>query len=373
MISRVPFFDLTRQNASLRNEIDQAIAKVINNTSFILGDDVASFEEQFASFIGTKFAVGVNSGLDALAFSLRAVGVGPGDEVIVPGNSFIATALAVDACGARSVMVDCDRNTFLMDLNWLVDSISPRTKAVVPVHLYGHPLDLSPVRGILEKRGIKIVEDACQAHGARQGGVSCGAIGDAGCFSFYPSKNLGAFGDGGMVTTDSEEIWKKIKLMRSYGSVVKYQHEVVGWNSRLDTIQAAILKCKLPHLESWNNRRREIAAKYSRLLGDLKEIELPIELENARHVYHLYIIRSNNRDMFKNELEKHGVSTGIHYPIPIHQQPAYSGKDDFKPLPVCEVESSRILSLPMFPEMTDEEVDYVAKTIRNIALNTDLL
>ncbi|MCG3175115.1 MAG: dTDP-3-amino-3,4,6-trideoxy-alpha-D-glucose transaminase [Candidatus Omnitrophica bacterium] len=366
MSLHVPFFDLKRQNAALRSRLDAAVAQVVDDTAFILGEEVARFEADFAAYVGTRYAVGVNSGLDALALSLRALGVGPGDEVIVPANTFIATALAVDSCGARAVFVDCDPRTLLMDLEAARRALTPRTKAVLPVHLYGHPLDLSPVREVLRERGVRVIEDACQAHGARIGDRSCGAMGEAGCFSFYPSKNLGAFGDGGMITTDDEKLRDRLRLLRSYGSVVKYRHETAGWNSRLDTVQAAVLRVKLPYLDGWNDRRRQLAARYRSALEGARGIELPVELPGARHVYHLYIVRCDRRDELKAHLESRGIGTGIHYPVPIHRQPAYAAAAG-QSFPVAEAESARLLSLPMFPEMKDEEVDAVCDAVRAFA------
>lgn len=367
MSIQVPFFDLKRQNSALRSRLDAAVAEVIDQTAFILGGQVARFEKEFAASVGTRYAVGVNSGLDALALALRACGVGPGDEVIVPANTFIATALAVTSSGAAPVLVDCDNRSLLMDLEACLKAVTPRTKAIIPVHLYGQPLDLGPLRKLRAQRDIRIIEDACQAHGARIGDVSCGAMGDAGCFSFYPSKNLGAFGDGGIITTDDEALRDKLMLLRSYGSVVKYRHEIAGWNTRLDSVQAAVLSVKLPYLDGWNDRRRELAARYGKALEGARGIERPVESPGTRSVYHLYVVRCDRREELKAHLESRGIGTGIHYPIPIHRQPAYAGLAQGSKLAVCDAQCGRLLSLPMFPEMKDEEVDTVCDAVREFA------
>lgn len=367
MSIKVPFFDLKRQNSVLRSRLDAAVAEVIDETAFILGEEVSRFEKDFAAYVGTRHAIGVNSGLDALALALRAAGVGPGHEVIVPANTFIATALAVTSSGAVPVLVDCDPKSLLMDLEACRKAVTPRTKAIIPVHLYGHPLDLGPVRGLCAERGIRIIEDACQAHGARIGSVSCGAMGDAGCFSFYPSKNLGAFGDGGIITTNDDKLKDQLMLLRSYGSVVKYRHEIAGWNTRLDSVQAAVLRVKLPYLDGWNDRRRQLAARYQKALEGARGIELPVELAGARHVHHLYVVRCDRRDALKAHLESRGIGTGIHYPIPIHRQPAYAQLAQGARLSVSDAQCGRLLSLPMFPEMKEEEADAVCDAVREFA------
>lgn len=361
----VPFFDLSKQNKKLEKEYVNAFKAVLVSSEFILGSETKKFEEAFASYIGTKYAVGVNSGLDALSLSLRALGVGPGDEVIVPANSFIATALAVSAVGATPVFVDCDTDYLLMDLEGLRRAISPKTKAVMPVHLYGQPVDMEALGKICAELGIPIIEDACQAHGSKIGDRRAGSFGEAGCFSFYPGKNLGAFGDGGIVTTNNPDLCEKLRLYRNYGSIVKYDHRVPGLNTRLDNLQAAILNVKLPHLDEWNQKRRALAERYRKRLSRIKGLDIPKSREGAYHVFHLYVVRTDRREELKKFLAERGIGTSIHYPQPIHQLAAY--RDLNKVLmacPVAEREAPRLLSLPLYPEMPLKSVDLVCAAVR---------
>ncbi|HTL69814.1 MAG TPA: DegT/DnrJ/EryC1/StrS family aminotransferase [Candidatus Eisenbacteria bacterium] len=361
----VPFFDLSAQNKTLKAELNAAWKRTVDSREFILGKDLKAFEEAFADFCGVKHAVGVSSGLDALTLSLKAIGVGPGDEVVVPANTFIATALAVSQTGAKPVLCDVDEEHLLMDVPNARKAITKKTKALIPVHLYGQPCDMEGLLNLAKGMDVKIVEDACQAHGAHQGGRHCGAFGEAGAFSFYPGKNLGAFGDGGLVTTDDDAIHEKLLLHRNYGSVVKYRHVVQGHNMRLDTLQAAILSVKLKRLPAWNKRRNAIAHRYAHELKGVPGIVLPKDREGSFSAYHLYILRSARRDELKAFLEKNGVGTGIHYPVPIHLQEAYKAlghkKGDF---PVSEKSSDEVLSLPMYPELPLHDADRVASLVR---------
>lgn len=360
----VPFVDLRAQHQRLLPELQAALARVLDRSSFILGEEVAQFEQEFAAFTGAAHAVGVGSGLDALRLSLVALGVGEGDEVIVPANTYIATALAVSACGARPVLVDVEARTFGIDPAGIEGAITPRTKAILPVHLYGQPCNIDAVLQIAARAKLSVVEDACQAHGARVNGRGCGSFGDAGCFSFYPSKNLGAAGDGGMVVTNRSDVAARLRLLRDYGQERKYHHVVKGFNSRLDGLHAAILRVKLPHLDHWNEQRARHAAAYAVALAALDEVRLPATIAAPAHVYHLYVLRVANRDALIKHLSDYGVQTGIHYPIPIHLQPAYSdlgyGRGSF---PVTERLAHEILSLPMYPELSAEQLRAVTTAL----------
>ncbi len=360
----VPFVDLRAQHQALLPELQAALARVLDRSSFILGEEVAQFEQEFAVFTGAAHAVGVGSGLDALRLSLIALGIGEGDEVIVPANTYIATALAVSACGARPVLVDVEERTFGIDPARIEEAITPRTKAIVPVHLYGQPCDIDAAIRIAARAKLSVVEDACQAHGARAKGRGCGTLGDAGCFSFYPSKNLGAAGDGGMVVTDRSDLAARLRLLRDYGQEKKYHHVVKGFNSRLDGLQAAILRTKLPHLTRWNGQRAAHAVAYAAALSRSGTVRLPTTIAAPGHVYHLYVLRVPNRDALVRHLAARGVQTGIHYPIPIHLQPAYSdlgyGRGSF---PVTERLADEILSLPMYPELSSEQLQEVTTSV----------
>ncbi|HKP35550.1 MAG TPA: DegT/DnrJ/EryC1/StrS family aminotransferase [Pyrinomonadaceae bacterium] len=362
---RVPFVDLAAQYQSIRNEIDSAIARVIENTSFILGPEVEAFERAFAEYVSARFCVGLNSGTAALHLALLAAGIGAGDEVIVPANSFFATAEAVSVVGSTPIFVDADATSYTIDSGKIEKAITPRTRAIIPVHLYGQPADLDPVFEIARRHNLLVVEDAAQAHGAEYKGRRVGALGDVGCFSFYPGKNLGAYGEGGAIVTNDEKLAHRVRLLRDHGSAQKYRHDIVGYNFRLEGIQAAVLNVKLKHLDRWNDLRRRHAARYTELLTDAKLI-LPTEMAYARHVYHLYVVQSDARDQLQKQLADAGIQTGIHYPIPIHLQPAYASlghkSGDF---PEAERQADRVLSLPMFAELTDEQIKSVARTIQN--------
>jgi dTDP-4-amino-4,6-dideoxygalactose transaminase len=361
---RVPFVDLPLQHQRLAAELQAAIARVFDRSGFILGAEVEEFERRFAEYLRADAAVGVGSGLDALRLALAGLGVGPGDEVIVPANTYIATALAVSACGAQPVFVDVTEHDFGLDPDCLLRAITPRTRAVIPVHLYGQPCSMDAVLDIAAGRNLFVIEDACQAHGAVWRGRRCGTLGDAGCFSFYPSKNLGAAGDGGMVVTNRPELAQRIRRLRDYGQEAKYRHVVKGTSSRLDGLQAAILGVKLPHLEAWNAQRAAHAATYTTLLSGLDGIAVPSSLPSPDHVYHLYVIRARHRDALAQHLAAAGVQAGIHYPVPIHRQPAYADTAAAGDYPVAERLAGEILSLPMYPELASDQLHSVAAAIQ---------
>jgi len=365
----IPFVDLKAQYNSIKEEIDEAIQNVLNNTSFIMGEELKKFEEEFAQFCDVKCAIGVANGSDALVLALRACGIGEGDEVITVPHTFISTAEAISNVGGKVVFVDIDPKTYTIDVSKIEEKINKKTKAIIPVHLYGQPANMEPIVELAKKYNLKIIEDAAQAHGAEYKSKKVGSIGDVGCFSFYPGKNLGAYGDAGMVVTNNGGVAEKIKLLRNHGRITKkYEHEIEGYSSRLDNLQAAILRVKLRHLNKWNESRRENARKYNELLSNINGIITPHEVEYAKHVYHLYVIRieKEGRDKLKEELKSKGVTTGIHYPIPLHLQPAYNylgyKRGDFS---VTEEASQEILSLPMFAELADEQIEEIAKLIRN--------
>lgn len=359
----VPFVDLAAEHAPYRARLDAAVADVVDRTAFVLGEEVAAFEEEFAAFCGTAHAVGVDSGFSALELMLRAYAIGPGDEVITVANTFVATVAAIDAVGARPVLVDVDADTQCMSVDALSAAITPRTRAIIPVHLFGRVVPMEPIQALARRHGLLVLEDACQAHGARYRGRRAGALGDAAAFSFYPSKNLGAFGDGGMVTTDDAEVARRVRMLRNVGSREKYIHEIRGFNRRLDTIHAAVLRVKLEHLDTANDRRRDAAAAYSALLGNLP-LGLPDPVAFGQHVFHLYVVQTEQRQALQQHLQERGVATGIHYPVPIHLQPGYDwlgyGTGAF---PVAERLARQILSLPMFPTLDIGQIAYVAKAM----------
>lgn len=370
--TRVPFVDLQAQYQSIAPEIDEAIRGVVERGDFILGGAVDLFEAEFAAYSDCRWAVGVDSGTSALELAIRALDIGPGDEVITAANTFIATALAISHSGATPVFVDADAATHNIDARLIADAITERTRAIIPVHLYGRPADMDPIMQIARTHGLAVIEDASQAHGATYKGRKVGSIGDVAAFSLYPAKNLGAFGDAGIVTTNTEAIADRIRLLRNYGSVTKYRHDIDGFNRRLDTLQAAVLRVKLRHLESWTALRRAHAASYTEALmsADLR-IDLPHVTGENDHVFHLYVIESDTRDALRADLEVHGISTVVHYPIPIHRQPAYEDlalpKGSF---PITEQACDRVLSLPMFPELTNEVIDRVVDVVANALLRT---
>jgi dTDP-4-amino-4,6-dideoxygalactose transaminase len=360
----IPFVDLKRQYFNIKPEIDGAIARVLDNGLFVLGPEVQAFEREFADYCAAAHGVAVNSGTSALHLALLAAGVGPGDEVITVPFTFVATASAIGYTGARPVFVDIDPATFTMDPARIEDAITPRTKAILPVHLYGQPADMDPILEIGRRRGLTVIEDACQAHGALYKGRPVGALGDAGCFSFYPGKNLGAYGEGGLTTTNRDDLAKTMRMLRDWGAEKKYHHVLKGYNYRMEGFQGAILRVKLRYLSEWTQKRREHAAMYGRLLQDTG-VELPTEAAYAQHVYHVYAVRTPDRAGLERALHAHGVSTGIHYPIPVHLQPAWAelghGEGDF---PHSERAAREVLSLPMFPELTKTEVEMVGAAMQ---------
>ncbi|MBI4066584.1 DegT/DnrJ/EryC1/StrS family aminotransferase [Candidatus Gottesmanbacteria bacterium] len=361
----IPLVNFSRQNRTLKKKLLRAVEQVIDGQAYILGPDVALFEQEFASYCGVKYAVGVASGFDAILLSLRALGIGKGDEVITAANTFISTVLPVLSVGATPVLVDADQASLSMDVSQVADLVTRRTRAIIPVHLFGLPVDMDPLMWLAKEHRLFIIEDACQAHGARYKGKKTGSIGDVGCFSFYPSKNLGAFGDAGAVTTNSEDIAERIRVLRNVGQKKKNVHTMIGVNSRLDTIQAAVLRVKLPYLDRWVKKRQALAARYSTRLRDLS-IVLPSDSDIRRSSFHLYVIRATNRDDLKRYLEDRGIVCGIHYPTPVHLQPCMVPlgykKGDF---PVSEQSAREMLSLPLYPELTVSEIDVVVRYIKS--------
>ena len=354
--------DLKKEYISIREELNRNIQRVFNSGFYVLGEEVKKFEEDFSKYTGTNYAVGVNSGSDALFLALKSVGVGKGDEVITVSHTFISTVDAISRNGAKPVFVDINPDTYCMDVSKIEEKITEKTKAILPVHLYGHPVDMDPICKLKEDYGLYVIEDACQAHGAEYNGKKAGSIGDIGCFSFYPTKNLGAYGDGGAVVTDNEEIKEKLIQMRNYGQSKKYQHDFVGVNSRLDELQAVILQTKLKYLEGWIERRRKNAKIYTEVLQD-SDVILPVEKEFAKHAYHIYVIRSKNRDNLKNKLFQNDIHAQIHYPIPVHKQKAYLNFNDLN-LDVTDNICNEILSLPLHPWMGCEEILKVANCLK---------
>ncbi len=359
----VPFVDLGAQYSAIGPAVRAAITGVLERGDYILGAAVGEFEKQFAYFTGTTYAIGLDSGLSAIELGLRALGIGPGDEVIIPANTFIASALPVSGLGARPVLVDANEDTYNIDVEQLERAITPRTRAIMPVHLYGRMADMDAILEVADRHGLLVFEDACQAHGATQGGRPAGSMGHAAAFSFYPAKNLGAYGDGGMLVTNDSKVDERVRLLRNYGSKVKYHHEIPGMNRRLDTLQAAVLKEKLVHLSDWNAARRRHAATYRERIHE-DAVTLPEAPVGDEHVYHLYVVRSQQRDELQAHLTSSGIATGIHYPIPIHLQPAYKDLGYAKgAFPVTERLAAEILSLPMYPELSPEQIDAVAVAV----------
>jgi len=359
---RVPFVDLQAQHAPLREEMDRAFRGLVDRGDFILGGAVEKFETEYAGFIGTKHAIGVGNGLSAIELALRAHAVSAGDEVITPANTFIATVLAIMSVGATPVFVDMDPATYTIDPRAISAAVTSRTRAIVPVHLYGQPIDLDAVMAVAGRHNLLVVEDAAQAHGARYKGRRAGSIGNSAAFSFYPSKNLGALGDAGMITTNDDAAAAKMRLLRNYGQRVKYHHAIAGTNSRLDALQAAVLRVKLPHLDGWNAARRRHADAYAARLA--RRVRTPTAPAGIEHVYHLYVIETGQRDAVQHRLRAREIDTGIHYPVPAHLQEAcawlgYKAGD----FPATEAASARILSLPMYAELTEAQIDYVAEAI----------
>ena len=362
----IPLVDLRAQHHSLEDELGLAFRRVVADCDFILGSAVGEFESAFAQWLGVEHAIGVGNGLDALTLALLALQVGPGDEVIVPANTFIATALAVSRIGARPVLVDCDPSTFNIDVAQIEGAITPRTRAVIPVHLTGQPAEMDPILAIAARHGLHVVEDAAQAHGATYHTRPCGTLGKVGCFSFYPGKNLGALGDAGLVCSNDPGIAQKVSWLRNYGQREKYIHVLQGVNSRMDTLQAAVLGIKLPRLRRWNEMRAAHARTYRELLAGVGDLQFQAEVPGGTHVYHLFIIQTENRDGLQRYLREQGIQTLIHYPIPIHLQPAYEQLGYRRgAFPAAERLADRMLSLPMFPEMQLHQLQRVVGAIRS--------
>ncbi len=363
----IPFVDLAGQSRNLRDELMAAIGEVVDGAHYILGMHVEEFERAFAEFCGADHCIGMANGTEALHMTLRALGVGPGDEVITAANTFIATTLAIAYTGATPVLVDCREDDFTIDPEHLERAISPRTKVILPVHLYGQLADMPTILDVARRHNLAVVQDACQAHGALLEDRPVGAWGDAACYSFYPSKNLGGLGDGGAVVTNRADLADRLQLVRNYGQRPKNVYQTLGFNCRLDTLQAAALSVKLRHLAEWNDARRAAAATYNELLRDT-ELELPVERADARHVYHLYVVRHPRRDELAAHLQQQGVQCGIHYPDPLHfTGPFQRARTVPDGVPVATRLSREILSLPMFPEITDDQIQQVAEAVRSFA------
>ncbi|MBO7394186.1 MAG: DegT/DnrJ/EryC1/StrS family aminotransferase [Abditibacteriota bacterium] len=363
----IPLIDLKIQHKSIASEVEAAIKNVCANTAFILSDEMKAFEAEFAAYCGVKHGIGVANGTEALFLALKALGIGFGDEVIVPTNTFIATAAAVSHCNGTPVFVDCDPVTYCIDPDKIEAAITPKTKAIMPVHLYGHACDMDKINAIAKAHNLKVVEDCAQAHGTLYKGKAAGSMGDAAGFSFYPSKTLGAYGDAGMILTNDDDTAAKIRLLRDNGRTTWYEHSIIGYNSRLDGIQSAVLRIKLRHLDEWVDGRRRVAAKYYELLKDVPGIVLPTECDYTKHSYYVFVARVENRDDFMAKLKERGCGCGVHYPLPLHLQPAYAdlgGK--VGDCPVAEDYAKKIVSLPMFPELTDEQVAEACDIIKTV-------
>jgi len=361
---KIPFVDLKAQYLSIESEIDQAIKRVILDSAFIKGKYVLRFEKEFAEYCGTGFCIGVGNGTDALVIAMKALGIGKGDEVITAANSFIATSEAITTAGANVKFVDCDPVTYNIDVSKIEEKVTEKTRAIIPVHLYGQPADMDEINRIAEKHNLYVIEDAAQAHGAEYRGKKVGSLGHIGCFSFYPGKNLGAYGDAGAIVTNDHDLTDRCRMLANHGRLEKYSHVIEGQNSRLDGMQAAILSVKLKHLDSWSMERNRVADYYSKSLPD-EVLKLPEKMEDATHVYHLFVVQVEKRDELIKFLSDKGISTGIHYPIPLPFQKAYAHlghrPSDF---PVSERLSHSILSLPVFAELTEEQMGCVVSGIR---------
>jgi dTDP-4-amino-4,6-dideoxygalactose transaminase len=367
----VPFLDLRSHHAPLRDEFTRAINQVIDQSAFAGGPFVEEFEESFAAYCGCQHAVGLGSGTDALWLALLACGVGPGDEVITVANSFMATAEAITYTGARPVFVDVDERRYTMDPAGLEAAITEKTKAIIPVHLFGQPAEMDPILRIAREHDLFVIEDAAQAHGAEYNGKKTGTMGDVGCFSFYPGKNLGAFGEAGAVVTNDENLAETIRILRDHGQASKYHHKLIGWNCRMDGIQAAVLKIKLAYLERGNLLRRTHAILYNGLLREVEELITPAEAPKTRHVYHVYAVRTTDRDEMMWNLQEQGIGCAIHYPIPIHLQKAYRDLGYEKgAFPVSERLAREFISLPMFPELSDAQITVVASALKQVFAST---
>lgn len=373
MNSRIPFLDLKAHHDPMMPEFLDAIREVIEASAFSGGEYVARFESEFSKFTRCQYTAGVASGTEALWLTLLAMGVGPGDEVITSPSTFMATAEAITFCGARPVFVDIDERSYTLDPELLQEAVTSHTKAVIPVHLFGQTADMTPILDIARANGLYVVEDACQAHGAEYQGRPAGSIGDAACFSFYPGKNLGAFGEAGAVTTNNPEIFRKVCVLRDHGQVRKYHHSMIGWNGRMDGIQAAVLSIKLRHLDAVTDARRAHAAQYEMELEEVDALLCPRELPARKHVYHLYPVRVEARQQLIDGLDAMGISTGIHYPVPVHLQECY--RDLNCPegsYPVAEQCAREFVSLPMFPELTEEQISRVCDSVKEVMSHTTL-
>ncbi len=360
----VQFIDFRKQYETVKNDIDVGLKRVFETGNFILGKEEKDFENEFAKYCDAQYAVGVNSGTDALYLAVAALDIGEGDEVILPTFTFIATALCVSYTGAKPVFVDIEPETYNIDPQTIAKVITPRTKAIIPVHIYGQPANMQEILAIARTHQLKVIEDAAQAHGAAYKGRRVGSLGDVACFSFYPTKGLGAFGDGGMIVTNDPEIYEKALMLRDYGRKGRYEHKIKGYNSRLDTVQAVILSAKLKHLDKWNKMRVEKAAYYDEYLKKIKGVKLPKTKNDRTHVYQTFAVRMKNRDKVCQALQNKGIGVLIHYPIPLHLQEAYQElghqRGDF---PVSEEIAGEILSLPMFPHITKKQIQYVCEQI----------
>ncbi|MCX8022628.1 MAG: DegT/DnrJ/EryC1/StrS family aminotransferase [Syntrophorhabdaceae bacterium] len=364
---KVPFLDLKAQYETIKEEINIAIQDVIEHTAFAGGPYVSKFEEAFSEFCGSSYAIGVGSGTEALWFCLLGLGIGPGDEVITVPNTFIATAEAISFSGARPVFVDVDEKTYNMDPNLIESAITSKTKAIIPVHLFGQVADMEPIMAIAKKHGLYVVEDACQAHGAEYKGKKAGTFGVAGAFSFYPGKNLGAYGEAGAIVTDNLELADRIRVLRDHGQARKYYHNIIGWNGRMDGIQGAVLSVKLRYLTTWNDKRRKNAYLYNSMLKGIDGLVTPYEADYGKHVYHIYAIRVKERENVISKLAERGVSCGIHYPVPIHLQTAYSSLCLIEGrFPIAEKVTKEFVSLPMYPELTEEQIKHVVKELEGV-------
>lgn len=362
---KVEFVNLEREYLEIGESLRARVEKVLSGGRYILGDEVKSFEQEFSSYIGAEHSIGVSSGSDALFLAIKALGIGEGDEVITVAHTFISTVDAIARNGASPVFVDVEEGSYCIDASMIEERITAKTKAILPVHLYGQPADMELILALAKKYGLFIIEDACQAHGAEYSGRRVGSIGDAGCFSFYPTKNLGAYGDGGIVVTNSDELANKVRILRDYGHERKNESVTLGINSRLDELQAGILRVKLKHLDRWNELRRKTAAIYNELLAGL-DVICPHDKAFTRHIYHLYVIRVKERDRVRRQLSANGIETGIHYPIPVHKQRSYLDMGIKERLETTEKICGEILSLPMYPLITEKEIRSVADSIRDI-------
>jgi dTDP-4-amino-4,6-dideoxygalactose transaminase len=359
----IPFVDLRAQYLAIKDEIDEAILNVLDSTQFVLGKDVAAFEQLFGKYTSTEHAMGVNSGTSALHLALLAAGVERGDEVITTPFTFIASTSAIDYCGGVPVFVDIDPATFTIDPALIEAAITPRTKAILPIHLYGQPADMDPIMDIAKRHGLRVIEDAAQAHGAEYKGKRIGSIGDLGCFSFYPGKNLGAYGEGGAVTTNDSEAARVVRMLRDWGAERKYYHDLKGFNYRLEGVQGAVLRVKMAYIEEWTEARRAVAQRYDEWLAGTSVVT-PVEAPDRRHVYHVYAVRTPHRAALQDYLQEKGISTGIHYPIPVHLQKAFAElghhEGDF---PHSEAASNEVLSLPMYPELQKDQQEQIVEAI----------